>query len=214
MSPIPGNATLSEAFPHNWRVEIQTKPIMIAPPRHFVYPLQVPGEEATLARGAFQLMVYPAGEEPYLATCALGFTDPAMPTAVYACPNPQEICAVAGGYAYIANTTQPKACTHIALKPVVEVRVLEAQNLLLFIGFHAIAAWGPHGLAWQSTRLSWEGVRITGIEDTTLHGTGWNLMTDKDVPFTLDLLTGQHQGGGFEPPPGMPPGIPPGTKKS
>ena len=210
MSPIPGNATLSEAFPHDWRVEIQTKPIMIAPPRHFVYPLQVPGEEATLARGAFQLMVYPAGEEPYLATCALGFTDPAMPTGVYACPNPQEICAVAGGYAYIANTTQPKACTHIALKPVVEVRVLEAQKLLLFVGFHAIAAWGPHGLAWQSTRLSWEGVRITGIEDTTLHGTGWNLMTDKEVPFALDLLTGHHQGGGFDPPPGMSLG----TKKS
>ena len=197
-------------FAQNWTAEVLARPPMIAPARQFIYPQQIAGEEDALARGALQILVHPATGGAFLATCALGFTDPAMPTAVYACPNPQEICAVAGGYAYIANTTQPKACTHIALKPVVEVRVLEAQNLLLFVGFHAIAAWGPHGLAWQSTRLSWEGVRITSIEDTTLHGTGWNLMTDKEVPFALDLLTGHHQGGGFDPPPGMSLG----TKKS
>ena len=33
-----------------------------------------------------------------------GFTDPAMPTGVFACPNPQEMCAVAGGYAYVIDT--------------------------------------------------------------------------------------------------------------
>jgi len=26
---------------------------------------------------------------------------------------------------------------------------------------------------------------------------GWNMLTDREVPFSLDLLTGQHQGGGF-----------------
>jgi hypothetical protein len=58
-------------------------------------------------------------------------------------------------------------------------------------------AWGSQGLAWESARLSWEGVRVTGIEDNILHGVGWNLLTDKEVPFTLNLLTGHHQGGGF-----------------
>jgi len=55
----------------------------------------------------------------------------------------------------------------------------------------------------ESARLSWEGLRITEVRENTLHGTGWNLLTDKEVLFTLDLLTGQHQGGGFSPPPGM-----------
>ena len=91
----------------------------------------------------------------------------------------------------------PERSTHIALKPVVEVRVLPEQNLLLFIGFHTIVAWGEQGLAWQTAKLSWEGLRITGIEGNTLHGFGWNLMTDKEVAFSVDLLTGQHQGGGF-----------------
>jgi len=82
------------------------------------------------------------------------------------------------------------------------VLLLLPQRLLLFIGFHSLVAWGVDGLAWESARLSWEGLRITEIEGDTLRGFGWNLMTDKEVEFSLDLLTGQHQGGGFDPPQG------------
>jgi hypothetical protein len=185
----------------NWTVEVLTSPPMIAPARQFIYPQQIAGEEDALARGALQLMVRSASGGAFLATCALGFTDPTMPTGVFPCPRPQEMCAVAGGYAYIVDTTHPERCTHIALKPVVEVRVLHEQKLLLFAGFHNIVAWGEQGLAWQTEKLSWEGLRITGVEDDTLHGLGWNLMTDKEVAFSVDLLTGRHQGGGFDLPP-------------
>lgn len=189
-----------QEFSHHWSADVLKTPPLIAPARQFIYPKQVAGEEDAMARGALQLMVHPANGGTFLATCALGFTNPAMPTGVFACSNPDEICTVAGGYAYIIDATQPERSTHITLKPVVEVRVLIAQELLLFVGFHAIVAWGRSGLAWESARLSWEGVRITGIDGNMLRGMGWNLMTDQEVPFSLDLLTGQHQGGGFTPP--------------
>lgn len=185
----------------SWTAEVLKQPPMIAPARQFTYPQQIAGEEDALARGALQLMIRPVSGRAFLATCALGFTDPSMPTGVFACPNPDELCAVAGGYAYIVDTTHPEQSTHIALKPVVEVRSLPEQNLLLFRGFHTIVAWGEHGYAWQTAKLSWEGLRVTAIEGNTLHGFGWNLMTDKEVAFSVDLLTGQHQGGGFVPPP-------------
>jgi hypothetical protein len=190
----------TQEFSRNWSVEVLKTPPLIAPARQFIYPQQIAGEEDALARGALQLMVRPASGGMFLATCALGFTDPAMPTGVFACPNPDEMCAVAGGYAYVIDTAQPEHCTHIALKPVVEVRPLMVRELLLFVGFHSIVAWGRSGLAWESARLSWEGVRITNIDGDVLHGTGWNLMTDREVAFSLDLLTGRHQGGGFTPP--------------
>ncbi len=193
----------AQQFPQDWSVEVLKTPPLIAPARQFVYPKQIAGEEDALARGALQLMVRPATGETFLATCALGFTDPAMPTGVFACPNPQEMCAVAGGYAYVIDTALPDSCTHIALKPVVEVRVLLGQKLLLFVGFHSMMAWGRNGVAWESARLSWEGVRITGIDRDILHGTGWNLMTDREVAFSLDLRSGQHEGGGFTPPQGQ-----------
>jgi hypothetical protein len=190
-----------QGFSQNWSAEVLKTPPLIAPARQFVYPQQIAGEEDALARGALQLMVRPTSGETFLATCALGFTDPTMPTGTFACPDPNHMCAVAGGYAYVIDTTRPDRCAHIALKPVVEVRTLVALELLLFVGFHSMMAWGRNGLAWESARLSWEGVRITSIDADTLHGIGWNLLTDREVPFSIDLLTGRHQGGGFAPPP-------------
>ena len=63
------------------------------------------------------------------------------------------------------------------------MRSLPAEGLLLFVGHYAILAWGRHGEAWQSEKLSDEGVTITGIEHGVLHGRGWNMITDKESPF-------------------------------
>lgn len=186
----------ASSFPHNWTADRLKAPPLIAPARQFTYPRQIAGEEDALARGALLLMVRPSKGEQFLATCALGFTDPAMPSGLFPCPNPDELCSVAGGYAYIIDTLHPERSTHIPLKPVVEILPVPSHHLLVFIGFHTIYAWGANGQAWQTARLSWEGIRVTGIKGDALHGTGWNMFTDRDVPFTVDLRNGQHQGGG------------------
>lgn len=163
---------------------------MIAPARQFVYPRFVAGEEDAMARGALLLMVRPAGATPFLATCARGFADAKTPTGVFTCPDPDAMCAVAGGYAYIVDVREPSRCEFLALKPVVEVRPLVEYGLLLFVGFHAVMAWGTDGLAWQTGRLSDEGLRIESAENGVLRGFGWKLMTDKEVEFVLNLKTG------------------------
>ncbi|MGD0731717.1 MAG: hypothetical protein ABR956_10665 [Terracidiphilus sp.] len=127
---------------------------------------------------------------PFLATCALGFRDPAVPTGLWSTPNPDEICAVAGGYAYIIRTNAPEVFTMIPYRPVLELRVNFAQGLLLFVGHHSILAWGADGQAWQSEKLSDEGVTINAIEDGVLHGMGWDLISDKETPFALELQSG------------------------
>jgi protein-tyrosine phosphatase len=193
----PRSITITPEFPHNWTVEVLKSAPLIAPARQFIYPQQIAGEEDALARGALQLIVRPSIGGNFLATCALGFTDKSMPTGVFSCPNAYQLCAVAGGYAYIIDTHHPEHATHIPLKPVVEVRVLPTHSLLIFTGFHTILAWGQQGQTWETQRLTWEGLRITSIDGNTLHGIGWNLLTDKEIPFTVDLLTGHHQGGGF-----------------
>jgi len=190
------------SFPHHWRAELLAKPPLIAPARQFTYPQQVAGEEDALSRGALLALLHPAAGGDFLATCALGFTDPSMPTGLFSCPNPRELCAVAGGYAYVIDTESPERSTHISLKPVVEVLTLADHGLLIFVGFHTIAAWGGDGLAWQTARLSWEGIRVTGVRADAngadaLHGFGWNLTTDQEVEFKVNLRTGAHTGGGF-----------------
>jgi hypothetical protein len=128
--------------------------------------------------------------QPFLATCALGFKDPAVPTGIWSTPNPDELCAVSGGYAYLIHTTAPERFTMLPYRPVLRVRPALENNLLLFVGHHAILAWAAEGEAWQSPRLSDEGVSVTSIEAGVLHGLGWSLISDKENPFALNLCTG------------------------
>lgn len=175
------------SFWHPWEAEILSARPMILPPRSFVYPAQAEEVE----RGALEVLIRPrAGEPAFLATCALGFRDAAVPTGIWSCPAAEEICAVSGGYAYVIDTTAPERFTMIGFRPVMEVRAAVEAGLLLFVGHHGILAWGAGGQAWQTQKLSDEGVTITSIEGGRLHGVGWNMMTDAETPFTLDLRTG------------------------
>jgi len=187
-APIPA-PIVDFSFPHRWQAGILPARPLILPPRHFVYPRQAEEVE----RGALEVLVRPDGPgQPFLATCALGFRDPAVPTGLWSTPNPVEICALSGGYAYLIDTTNPERFTMLLYRPVLEVRLLPDEGLLLFVGHHSILAWGPNGEAWQSEKLSDEGVTISSVESGMLRGLGWDLRTDKETPFALDLRTGVH----------------------
>ncbi len=177
------------SFPHNWQAEILPARPVILPKSHYVYPRDAEEVE----RGALEVLIrpHPLEMQTFLATCALGFRDPAVPTGLWSTPRPEEICAVSGGYAYIISTTAPDRFTMIPYRPVLQVRPLPAQGLLLFVGHHSLLAWSRDGEAWQSEKLSSEGVTITAIDASILHGLGWDLVTDRETPFALDLKTGR-----------------------
>jgi hypothetical protein len=176
------------SFPHRWQAEILAGRPLILPPRHFVYPREVEEVE----RGALEVLIRPGvdGAEPFLATCALGFRDPAVAAGLWSAPNQDEICAVSGGYAYLIDTTAPERFAMVEHRPVLEVRPALEAGLLLFVGHRSIVAWGREGQAWHSAKLSDEGVTITSVEGGLLRGLGWEMMSDAERPFALDLDTG------------------------
>ncbi len=197
MTPAQPAPTFDGTFPHNWTAEILPRRPMILPGRQFVYPAIAEEVE----RGALEVLVQPQRGERFLATCALGFRDAATPSGIWALPNPDWLCAVSGGYAYLIDVNHPEQFTFLRYRPVLNVMHHSAnfsglqqknhQGLLLFVGQHSILAWGQDGEAWESDRLSWEGVTVSRIEGNVLYGKGWDLLTDKDMPFTLDLETGR-----------------------
>ena len=174
------------SFAHRWTAEILAARPLILPPRHFVYPREV--EE--IERGALEVLIRPDGAEPFLATCALGFRDQAVPTGLWSAPNPNEICAVSGGYAYLIDTTAPARFAMVEQRPVLEVRPALEAGLLLFVGHRSIVAWGRNGQAWLSAKLSDEGVAIDGVDGDILRGRGWEMVSDSEKPFALDLKKG------------------------
>ncbi len=184
---LPG-PSIDLSFPHRWQAEVLAARPLILPPRHFVYPRAAEEVE----RGALEVLIRPGAQEarPFLATCALGFRDPAVPSGLWSAPNPEEICAVAGGYAYLIDSTAPERFTMIAYRPVLQVLPAVEAGLLLFVGHRTILAWGREGQVWESEKLSDEGLTITGVDGGVLRGLGWEMRTDKEAPFALDLRNG------------------------
>ena len=84
----------------------------------------------------------------------------------------------------------------IPYHPVLQILPVHTpEECLLFVSHQAILAWGKAGQMWESERLSDEGVTITAIDHGVLHGTGWQMRSDKETRFTLDLKTGKLIGG-------------------
>ena len=188
---------MDEGFRRDWTVEVLRAAPMIAPARAYVYPKNVPGEEDAMARGALQLLVRPAVGGAFLATCALGFRSGSVPTGVWGCPRAGAMCAVAGGYAYVIETDRPEVSAMVGMRPVVQVLELAEVNLLVFVGFHTVMGWGADGMVWETGRLSWEGIRLDVVRDGQLHGWGWEMMSDREMAFSVDLRTGHHEGGAY-----------------
>ena len=191
------SVVLHEEFPHSWTAKVLPGPPMIAPTRQFVYPQNVPGEEDALQRGALFIEIKPANGSTFLITAALGFRDPGMPSALYSCPRADDLLILSGGYAYLVNTLHPEKCEHLPLRPVTAVLPVLDEGVILLSGHRTVLAVDADGVRWQSERVSWEGIQFERVAGGKLYGTGWSMPNDRDVPFTIDLLTGEHEGGGF-----------------
>ena len=106
---------LDFTFPRTWKAEILSARPAILPARHFVYPGDVEEVERDVSR-CWCGPMSPA-RSSFLKPALLGFAIPSVPTGVWSVPNPLEMCAVAGGYAYIIDTAAPDGFTMLPIVP-------------------------------------------------------------------------------------------------
>jgi hypothetical protein len=183
---------LEFVFPRNYELRV----LGSLPPVHPLEKLHhFPVELEEGDRSGAYVRIEPKQGAAWYGFFALGFESDRMIHAAYSCPDPDTVCIVVGGYAYVVNTADPTQWFRIEQRPVLEVRVLSELGLLLFAGFTTIIALGRTGLQWTTERLSWEGISITEISGGKLRGLGWDALTDKEMPFEVDLRTGQSSGG-------------------
>lgn len=186
MSRHVSGPVIDLSFPHRWQAEMLATRPAILPARRFTYPR----EAEEVERGALEVMVKPERGSPFLATCALGFRDPVAPTGLWSAPHPEWLCAVSGGYAYLIDTTAPERFTMLPYRPVLGIYPATADGLLLFVSHHRILAWGRDGQAWESEKLSDEGLTVTAVEPGVVRGLGWEMLTDREREFALELKSG------------------------
>ena len=146
-------------------------------------------------RSGIYVRTVPQKANPWVGFFALGFESAHAVRGLYSCPDPDSLCVVVGGYAYVVNTLEPERWVQLEQRPVMDVRSVPESKLLIFVGATTISAVGESGCQWTTGRLSWEGISISEIRQQVLYGTGWDALKDKEVPFEVDLITGRHTGG-------------------
>lgn len=151
-----------------------------------------------MARGALWVEVRPERGGTFVAQCALGFAGSGLATGLWPTPDPDVLLAIAGGYAYRIPANAPEGSTLLPLRPVVQVHLSTKAPATVLVGFHAIYVLAADE-AWESSRLSWEGVTVERIDGYLVHGIGWHMRTDRELPFTLDLRSRELTGGAFLP---------------
>lgn len=116
-------------------------------------------------------------------------------TTVVATPSLDAVCVVSDGYAYYVDTLDPHKCVIVPSFPVKHVRRIPGRDILLFVDLDHLTAFGPKGLLWETSQVSWDGIELIDLSSTSIRGKGWNAAEHRDVEFVVDCDTGTTQGG-------------------
>ncbi|MGH2770361.1 MAG: hypothetical protein ACRDJF_07565 [Actinomycetota bacterium] len=119
----------------------------------------------------------------------------------FSTPTKTGLCVVARGDASLVDVDTPERFEILdTAGPVVAVRPVVSDGLLLLASPWAVTALGEDGVRWQTGRLAIERIRLDEIEGGRLAGVA---DPDDDEPrdFVVDLQTGRHEGGALFPKP-------------
>lgn len=179
-------------FSHNYEVKVLESYSLLNPAEQLhQYPARLEEDD----RKGIYLRVSAEDSPSWVGFFARGFDAAQVANGIYSCPEAGALCAVVGGYAYVVAARNPERWQQIEQRPVVQVRSVPELQRLLFVGFTSITALEESGRLWTTERLSWEGLTISEIRGAKLLGMGWDMMTDREVPFEVDLVTGKAKGG-------------------
>ncbi|MGH3117440.1 MAG: hypothetical protein ACRDQ2_10080 [Gaiellales bacterium] len=176
-----------DAFPAGYEVVV----IESAPDDAFVF-----GRPGSIHSGEVVVEVTTDGGRCWVGAARAG--EPSVRGAlsgVFSTPAKTGLLLVGRGDAFLVDVNAPERFEAIDTGgPVVAVRPVVDEALLLVASPWVITALGEDGVRWQTGRLAIEGLRLDEVEAGRLAGVA---DPDDDEPrdFVVDLHTGRHEGG-------------------
>jgi hypothetical protein len=143
--------------------------------------------------GGLWLKVKPESGKSWIGVFRFGYSSPPAFSRVVSSPDPDRLCVLANGAAYVVKSNDPERWEQIPIIPVLDVRQLPEAGLLVFSDFTHLAAYRNNKLAWQSARVCWDELKIVKITSEVIEGVGYdptNSITH-ERPFSVDLRTGR-----------------------
>ncbi|MGD1100807.1 MAG: hypothetical protein ABSA59_01975 [Terriglobia bacterium] len=179
------------ALPHAYAVEEMGD---LPGTGNFAVPLIFfPPPKSRLAHDGLWLKVTAASGKRWIGVFKFGYSSPPAFSCVVDSLDPNRMCVISKGAAYIVKADKPEAWEQIPLVPVLDFRVIPDAGLLIFSDSTRLMAYGSSGLAWRSPRVCWDGLKIVSVNRGIIEGIGYdptNLVTHESR-FAVDLKTGR-----------------------
>lgn len=142
------------------------------------------------------LEVRPVGAETWIGMFADGRLFPGDGSSyALALPDQESMAVVCNGAGYRVSAHDPGDWTAISPVVVREPMVLPALELVLFVGFTDLTAWGPNGRAWDTQdggQLVSDDLEVMSVAGHVLHVQG-SSPPGTTRRFSVDLRTGASQ---------------------
>lgn len=139
------------------------------------------------------LRIRAASGKRWIGVFKFGYSSPPALSCVVDSLDPDRVCVISKGAAYIVKADEPKAWEQIPLVPILDFRAIPDAGLLIFSDFIRLVAYGSSGLAWRSPQVCWDGLKIVSVSRKTIEGIGHdptNPVTHESR-FVVDLKTGR-----------------------
>jgi len=139
--------------------------------------------------------VLPWEAEPWVGYFNKCTNDPNAVTGVFSHPDPNAICVISGGQAFIVDVTDPQNWQALPPIPVMCIADVPEAGLIILCDYTNMTAYGRDGFAWRSKRLSYDGLRLASVNGTTIRGFAWSAPEGREIEVQVDAQTGAHVGG-------------------
>ncbi|WP_163400404.1 hypothetical protein [Flavobacterium fluviatile] len=114
---------------------------------------------------------------------------------VYTTPNLDKFCVISRGAGYIISSLNPNDCEEVQSIPIIDVRSMKFQSIIVFADFTDLIAYDENGIKWHTERIANDGFKITEVTDRYLRGQFWNIRNEANETFEVDLSSGYQVGG-------------------
>ena len=151
-----------------------------------------PSDWGHRGKEGFVVRFEPRSASPWVGNFRRG---PSRVDSVLSFENGSSLLVVAGGAVYQVDPERSGPVSEAACC-VTDIVEVPARGCFVFGWNHvALSCWGPDGLAWQTRRVSWDGLRKLRVDGDFVRGEGWSAPDNSWVRFEAELLTGNVSGG-------------------
>lgn len=175
-------------FSHNYEVEALEE----LPSGKKIY--YYPGASTQGGKDGLLIEVTPLQGESWVGVFAFGDLTPKGVSGVYTLPNSDKLCVVSRGAGYFVSANNPTKWDKVKSIPVMDVRLVLSQGLIVFANYTELIAYNSSGMKWETKRLAFDSFKIVELTDNYLKGEYYDIRSEAKETFEVDLVTGKHIG--------------------